>query len=111
AFFSDKKILLTNLHPNSQSLLCINSLNDSLSAFTFISKYSERLFQTDSIKNRTIETLTVDGTSFQRITMEKEVAYSAVIDSVFVVSSSQQLLQEILNRKTERDETFKKVFN
>ncbi|MDC7999662.1 hypothetical protein POV26_01285 [Aequorivita todarodis] len=111
SFFTEKKALLKKLHPSSQSLFCINEVNDSVSAFTFISKQTKHLFQTDSIKNRTIETLTLDGQSFQRITIDKEIAYSATIDSVFVVSSSQQLLQDILNRKTERDETFKKVFN
>jgi hypothetical protein len=111
SFFTEKKALLKNLHPSSQSLFCINKVNDSLSAYTFISRQTKNLFKPDSLKNRTIETLTLDGQSFQRITLDKEIAYSAIIDSVFVVSSSQQLLQDILKRKTERDETFKKVFN
>lgn len=111
SFFTEKKALLKNLHPTSQSLFCINTVNDSVSAYTFISKHTKNLFQTDSIKNRLIETLTLDDQSFQRITIDKEIAYAAIIDSVFVISSSQQLLQDILKRKTERDETFKKVFN
>lgn len=37
--------------------------------------------------------------------------YSTIIDSVLVVSSSQQIIQDILNGKTEGDATFKKVFN
>lgn len=111
SFFSEKAVLLKNLHPTTQSLFCINEVNDSVSAYTFISKQTKNLFQTDSLKNRIIETLTLDGQSLQRITIDKEIAYTAIIDSVFVVSSSQQLLQDILKRKTERDETFKKVFN
>lgn len=111
SFFTEKKALLKNLHPSSQSLFCINKVNDSASAYTFISKHTKNLFQPDSLKNRTIETLTLDGQSFQRITLDKEIAYAAIIDSVFVVSSSQQLLQDILNRRTERDDAFKKVFN
>ena len=110
-FFSEKANILKNLHPTSQSLFCINKINDSLTAFTFIAKHTKDLFQTDSLKNKTIETLQLDKQSFQRITIDKQIAYSAIIDSVFVVSSSQQLLLDILNRKTERDDTFKKVFN
>src|SRR5690606_16245831 len=110
-FFSEKNSLLKNLHPNSQSLLCISKLNDSLTAYTFISKQTANLFQPDSIKNKTIETLKIDDQSFQRITIEKEIAYSAIIDSVLVVTSSQHILQDILKGKTERNETFKKVFN
>jgi hypothetical protein len=111
SFFSEKKALLKNLSPTSPSLLCINKMNDSVSAYTFISKQTKNLFQLDSIKNKTIETLKLDELSFQRITIEKEIAYSAIIDSVFVVSSSQQLLLDILKGKTERNKTFKKVFN
>lgn len=111
SFFSEKASLLKKLHPSSQSLLCINKINDSLSAYTFISKQTKNLFQPDSLKNKTIETLQMDDHSFQRITIENEIAYSAIIDSVFVVSSSQQILLDILKGKTERNETFKKVFN
>ena len=118
SFFAEKKALLKNLHPASQSLLCINKVNDSTSAYTFISKQTKNLFQPDSLKNKTIETLQFDKQSFQRITVDRglpaagtEIAYSAIIDSVFVLSSSQQILQDILKGRTERDETFKKVFN
>jgi len=110
-FFSEKKAFFKNLHPTSQSLLCINKINDSVSAYTFISKQTKNLFQIDSLKNKSLETLEIDGESFQRITIDKEIAFSAIIDSVFVVSTSQQILQDILKGKTERNETFKKVYN
>jgi len=110
-FFTEKKALLKNLHPTSPSLLCINKISDSVSAYTFISKQTKNLFQLDSLKNKTIETLNLDQQSFQRVTIDNEIAYTAIIDSVFVVSSSQKLLLDILNGNTERDETFKKVFN
>ncbi len=110
-FFSENAALLKNLHPTTQSLLCINKVNDSVSAYTFISKQTKNLFQPDSLKNKTIETLKLDEQSFQRITIDKQIAYSTIIDSVFVISSSQQILRDILKGKTERDENFKKVFN
>ncbi len=111
SFFSERAPLLKILHPNSLSLLCINKVNDSVSAYTFISKQNKNLFQTDSLKDKTIETLKIDEHSIKRITIDKNIAYSAAIDSVFVTSSSQQLLIEILKGKTERDKTFKKVYN
>lgn len=110
-FFSKDATLLKNLHPNSQSILCINTINDSLSAYTFISKQTTNLFQPDSIQDKVIETLEIGGQSFQRITIDKKTAFAAILDSVFVASSSQQILMDILNGKTEREETFKKVFD
>lgn len=109
-FFSEEAPLLKNLHPNSQSLLCINKINDSLSAYTFISKQTATLFQPDSIKNKTVETLEIDKQSIQRIIIDKKIAFAAVIDSVFIASSSQQILMDILKGKTEQQAAFKKVF-
>ena len=109
-FFFEKAPLLKHLRPSSKSLLCINDINDSISAYTFISKQNKELFQPDSIPNKTIETLKIGKKSIQRITIDDQVAYSSTIDSVFVASSSQQILMDILDGKTERDETFKKVY-
>lgn len=111
SFFSEKASLLKNLNPESESLLCINKVNDSVLAYTFVSKQTKNLFPTDSIESKTIETLKLDEQTLQRITIDDEITYSALIDSVFVASSSQQLLLDVLKGKTERDATFSKVFN
>jgi len=109
-FTPEKSSFLKHLKPNSQSVLSFNNLNDSTSAYTFITKQHQKLFQPDSIKNKTIETLKINEKAIQRITIDKETVYSASIDSIFIASSSQQLLMDILNGKTEQDETFKKVY-
>ncbi|NGX84565.1 hypothetical protein [Aequorivita sp. KMM 9714] len=111
SYFTKKDKILKNLHPTSQSLLSINKVNDSVSAYTFITKHTDKLFQLDSVKNKSVETLTLDKKSFQRVSIDENTAYSTIIDSVLVVSSSQQIIQDILNGKTEHDATFKKVFN
>lgn len=109
-FFSEETPLLKNLKPNSPILLCINKINDSLSAYTFISIQTANLFPSDSIKNKTIETLQIEDKSLQRVTIDNKIAFIATIDSVFIASSSQQILMEILKGKTERGASFKKVF-
>ncbi|MBB6682584.1 hypothetical protein H4O20_14140 [Aequorivita sp. 609] len=111
SYFTKKDKILKNLHPTSQSLLSINKINDSVSAYTFITKHTDKLFQLDSVKNKSVETLTLDKKSFQRVSIDENTAYSTIIDSVLVVSSSQQIIKDILNGKTEGDATFKKVFN
>lgn len=110
SFFSQKAPLLKHLRPSSQSLLCINELNDSISAFTFISRNHATLFQADSIQDKIVESIKIEEKTIQRITLDKEIAYTTIIDSVFIASSSQQILLDIMNGKTEGDETFKKVF-
>lgn len=108
--FTEPVPLFNHLKPTSQSLLCLNKVNDSLTAYTFISKQSAPLFQKDSIKNKTIETLKIEDQTFQRVTLDKKIAFTAIVDSVFIASSSQQIIMDILKGKTVRDNDFKKVF-
>ena len=110
-FLTDEAPLLKHLNPERHSLLCINQTNDSVSAFTFISQQTSKLFQSDSIKDKSIETLKINDQTIQRITIDNKIAYTSVVDSVFIASSSQHLLMEIIAGNTEREESFKKVFD
>ncbi len=109
--FSKEDNLLKALKPVSESILSFNKENDSTSSYTFITKYSEKLLVLDSIKNKTVESLQVDNLKFQRITIGKDIAFTAVKDSVFIASSSQVILQDILKRKTQVSKDFKKVYS
>lgn len=109
AFFSEKALLLKHLNPSTESLLCINTPTDSTTVYTFITREHPNLFVPDSIKDKTIETLTYNKVSIQRVTIDKQVAFTAIKDSVFIASSSQTVLQNILEGKTEQSETFKKI--
>ncbi len=109
-FFSEKSQLLKYLKPTSESLLCVSVEKDSSAAFTFITKYSKTLLVTDSIKNKSVETLFFKNSEIQRVVIENEIAFTAIVDSVFIASSSQKILQEILEGKTEKSETFQKVY-
>ena len=110
-FLSEKAEILKHLNPSGESLLCINKLNDSLTAYTFISKQTPELLVTDSLQNKIIETLNYQNKTIQRLTLKNQVAFTTTVDSVFIVTSSQQLLQNILDGKTETNSTFKKIYN
>jgi hypothetical protein len=104
-----KTALLENLHPRETSLLCINKVNDSIAVYTFITKVTPNLLDTDSIANATVDTLLIGKNNIRRITIDKQVAYLASQDSVFIASSSQSLIEDILNGKTEKDLDFQKL--
>jgi hypothetical protein len=104
-----KTALLKHLNPRETSLLCISKVNDSTADYTFITKVTSNLLHTDSIVNATIDTLQIGKKSIQRITIDKEVAYVSSQDSVFIASSSQNLIEDILNGKTEKDVDFHKL--
>lgn len=109
-FFPKSEELFSNLNPSSESLLAYSREKDSLWNITFISKSHPDLFPIDSIKNKTVETLTIDGHDFKRVTIDKDVAYITEIDSVFIASTSQKILMDISQGKHINSASFNKVF-
>lgn len=108
-FFSEKVSFLETIKPSSESLFCLSTENDTTAVFTFLTKETPYLLELDSIKNKTVETLTYHKTPINRITIKGEITYSAIVDSIYIASSSQKELERILDGKTERDPTFKKI--
>jgi hypothetical protein len=109
SFFSENAPLLKYLNPASESLLCINTPTDSTTVYTIITRAHPNLFVVDSIKNKTIETLSYNNMSLQRVTIDNQIAFTAVKDSTFIASSSQTMLQHILEGRTEQNETFRRI--
>ncbi|MDT0555815.1 hypothetical protein [Patiriisocius hiemis] len=108
-FLSEKATLLRHLKPEEASIIAISEQNDSTASYTFITRESPKLFIADSLKNTSIETLAYNDISMQRIIIEDKTAFTTTIDSVFVASSSQKVLQDIIEKKTLKDPVFKKV--
>ncbi len=108
---SEKTPLLDHLNPSVNSILSLNLENDKKASYTFITKMTSGLLLTDSVQNKTIETLTLNNKTIQRITIGSETTYTTVKDSVFIASSSQQLLLDILDGKTQKNKDFLKIYN
>lgn len=98
------------LKPQAPGLLCFSVLNDSVTAVTFISKNTKDVFAADSVSDKMIETLEIGKIPMQRITLQDQIHFTADRDSVFIASTSQQLLMDILNGKTEKNPEFTKTF-
>lgn len=111
AFFQENATILKHLKPDAESLLSINKLNDSTTAYTFITRESADLFVIDSLPNKTVETLTYNNKTLQRITIDEKTAYVTVKDSVFIASSSQLLLQKVLDDEKHQSAGFKKIYS
>ena len=110
-FLSKKALLLKYIKPTSESILSVNKIDDSSSAYTFITRENQDLFNLDSLPNKIVETLSYSNKSIQRITIDQEVAFIAIKDSVFIATSSEQLLQNILDDKVNKATDFRKIYN
>ncbi len=101
--------VLKNINPSGNVLLCLTPGRDSLIDYTLIARNDTELFLLDSLKNKTVETLAYNNLHINRITLEKETVFTAVRDSIFIASSSQKLLQDVLLDITEKNPEFKKA--
>ncbi len=102
---SGNHAILKHLKPKTRSLISIHMRDSSGIDFTLVTKQDSTLFTTDSIRNIISETLTYEDFSLDRVQIDEQTVFTAIRDSFFLMSSSQQLLQESLtNIKTDQTE-------
>src|SRR5690606_32143857 len=91
-------------------LICFSKDKTDSLHYTIITKYGKDLFVTDSLKNYKAETLTYNKTSIIKSVLKNQTFYSTVIDSVFLVSSSKDIIDAAYN-KTAIDTELEKIYN
>ena len=77
------------------SYLCFTKTENRIS-YLFISQEVPQDVNLDSIPNRKVETLTADFGSIKKYTLEDQVTYSAIKDSILLISDSRSLLESSL---------------
>lgn len=98
-FFLDNLKFTQYLNPVSEVLISTSSENDSIHHLTLIARQHPGLFEVDSIPEKTIETLTYQDISLQRLTLKNQTLFTTIVDSVFIASSSQKTLESILLKR------------
>lgn len=78
--------------------------SDSLH-FTLSTKFGDSLFQFNDVKNLASETLTFNNRTLQKYTLNGQTLYTAVRDSILIASSSQTILDALLQKKIKADKT------
>ncbi|WP_100612898.1 ribonuclease HII [Confluentibacter lentus] len=98
------------LKPDGDILICFSKDKTDSLQYTIITKYSKKLFVTDSLKNYKEETLKYDDKSVIKSTLKNHTFYSTVIDSVFMVSSSKDIIDAAYNKEY-IDLELEKIYN
>lgn len=91
-------------------LLCFSKSELDSLQYTLITKFSDVVFQTDSLKNYTEENLKYTSYNITKSTLDSHEFYSIVEDSVFVLSSSKEIVTKVFNNKSNTS-PFKKLNN
>ena len=100
---------LSLLNPLNEVVICFSEdSNDSLQ-YTLITKINSNLIETDSLPNYTEETLTYKNKIITKSTIKNDTFYSAIIDSVLVVSSSKPIVESAFSSYNE-DVEFEKAY-
>lgn len=113
--FTSREIdFLEQLNPVSEVLLAFSTDKDSNSVVTLITRDHPNLFNLDSVPDKKVETLKTGTVSYQKVTIDERVVYTAVVDSVFVISPFEGNLQELLSKqqqeKRNTDATLEKIY-
>lgn len=105
----EKLTPLNHLKPNNEILICFsNNKNDSLQ-YTAITKLSANIFATDSLVNYTTETLPYKNKSITKSKFNNNILFSTVIDSTFLISSSEKIIKNALIKRN-NDVTLNKIY-
>ncbi|MDO6596054.1 ribonuclease HII [Oceanihabitans sp. 2_MG-2023] len=85
-------------------LICFNYDEKDSLQYTVITKQTPDLFAIDSLPNISIEAYLFENLSIHKTQIDKSVTYNTVIDSVFVASSSKDILEASLITTNKDDE-------
>ena len=95
---NEKLSLLNYFSHEDPAYLSLSISNSNQLEFTFISDQLPD-FDLDSVQNKMVETITSKKHQLKKYTLEDQVAYASTKDSVFIFSSSKNLLEESLSGK------------
>lgn len=88
---------LNYLKPSENMLLCFGTSDTDSLQISLVTKYHKELFQLDSVPNRTVETYTYNDLTISKTTLNKQIIYSTVKDSIFFASNDQRLTEAVFN--------------
>ncbi|HZW62547.1 MAG TPA: DUF3352 domain-containing protein [Flavobacteriaceae bacterium] len=101
---SRKLIPLENIHTENEVVLSlVIETKDSLE-FSLATPYNDSILSFKNSKNITRETLTYADKKIDKIQLENQVFFTAIKDSIFIVSSSEDILKNLLDKKPETNE-------
>ncbi|GAA4798807.1 ribonuclease HII [Litoribaculum gwangyangense] len=100
---------ISYLNPLNDVLICFSKdQNDSLQ-YSIITKYGKTLFVTDSLPNYSKETVENKNITVTKSTINSNVFYSTLVDSIFIASSSKDIIETIYE-KSDIDKELEKMY-
>ncbi|MGS2761694.1 hypothetical protein [Sinomicrobium sp. M5D2P9] len=100
------------LDKKSEALLCIIRSSDSIYDYAYISGDTDNYTTLDSLKGWKTENSSLHKTSIKQVSSKNHRFFNAIIDSIFIASSSDTLIeQSILGKNTPDRDAFRKIYD
>ncbi|MGC1630608.1 MAG: hypothetical protein WA749_00710, partial [Gelidibacter sp.] len=101
---------LNHIKPSDELLLVFGKDKIDSLQISIITKYHKGLLNLDAVQNRSTETITTNGMSLTKTTLDQEIIYSIIKDSVFFASNDRTLVEAAFNQK-EADPLLKELYH
>ncbi len=96
SFVKDQKGFLSYLDSGNEGILFSKKI-DSLKEFTFLTAYDSDLFNSDSIPSAVLSKIPYKKVEIHRVDIDSTASFSAKIDSVLVISTSEKIVEQIID--------------
>ncbi len=101
---------LNYLKPSDNVLVSFGKNNkDSLQIVT-VTRFHKDLFKLDSVQNRTVETYKVNNLTISKTTIDNNIIYSTIKDSIFFISNDKTLTESAFKEKKQVDGALETIF-
>lgn len=88
---------LNHISTKNPVFICFSSTEKDSLNYTIITKFQPSVFKVDSLPNHKKETISFKNETLTKSTINKQIIYSSITDSVFIGSSSKTVISELLN--------------
>lgn len=103
---------LDYVRPQTSSLLAFSKSAEGKWGYTLVTAFSPDIINLDSLKNKTIESLSTEQEEINRYTIDRSVFFASRLEDKIAVSSSQSLLENLSRSfgKVEISKALQKLF-
>jgi len=109
-FLTKQNKIVKNLGASGEVVLCV-SKDSAVQQFTVLASYSKQFSPLDSLNTADSKKTPYNKNLIHRIVVENDTTYTAIKDSIYMASSSETIIKDILDKKSLSNPSFRKVFS
>ncbi|WP_338733021.1 ribonuclease HII [Mangrovimonas cancribranchiae] len=106
---ANKTSLLNHLNNQGETIISFSEDNNNTLQYAVLTKFNDSIFKLDAIPNHSIETITTKNQTLKKATIDKQVLYTTIKDSIFIGATTQELLLSSIKGHSNNNKTLLKT--